>query len=216
MTDIDLLPPNQRRQAYNALTGDEPSQRAVLELTVRLAEQGIEPIEIFKRAALAAQKMALLRGKLPRHQDAKRKGSSGREFGIAVAWWIAKLRGDRSPAKSVDAEFYSSGPKPHYAAINRARKRHGDLSDLSKRPDLAKERALYALAWPDNADSPNVRWAREWDLYRSVLETSWRSIQDELHPDVVELLENRLKNDGTDLRAGWQHPDVVELLKNRP
>lgn len=184
MMDTQLLPPNQYRLAINARLGDPPSQRAVLELTVRLAEAGIEPIEEFKEAALHCLRAALSEG-LPRCRDARRKGADGNEFQLAVAYSKAMLTGKKKPASVVSLDA-TGDERKLLTAIYRARRRHGDLS---KKPDLAKERALYELAMGDES-GPNLKWVKEWGLYRAQLQNYWKTIENDLPPESVKLLKS--------------------------
>lgn len=184
MIPADLLPPNQERIACHALLGDPSSQRDVLEMVVRLADAGIEPIELFRRAALHSLREALKADKLPPRPDARKRGADGDEFVMAVVWWKLSLTGKRYPTKVAAQELATTAP-----AINRARKRHGDLSG---RPDMAKERALFDLAWngPDGPDSP---WFKEWEDYREELRKPLDEILKTLPPDKAELLRNAIK-----------------------
>ena len=173
---------NSRQQqdiAVNALLGDPAAQRAALEAAVKMADAGIEPTEIFKKAALHSLRAALDNDKLPAARDSKKKGADGKEFNIAVRWWRHKLTGEKKPTTLTAHEL---GVKP--SAINRARRRHGDLSG---RADLAKERALAELAW--NESGFNLEWVKPWEDYRRELAGYWRRHRDELPPESVELLE---------------------------
>lgn len=181
MNENELLPPNQNIKAVNALLGDSPSQREVLEMAVHLAEAGIEPIEIFKQAALTALKTALENGKLPAPRDAKKKGSDGEEFKLAVMWWKAELTGHPKPGSAVAYAIDPGGKKNLLPAISRATKRHSLL---------AKERALFALAW-NSESGPNTKWILEWDKYRDELQGWWRQHVDALPPEVVDLLRKQ-------------------------
>lgn len=185
MIDTQLLPPNQYRLAIGARLGDPPSQRAVLELTVRLAEAGIEPVKEFKEAALHSLRAALSEGRLPRRRDARRKGTGGNEFQLAVAYSKAKLTGKKKPASVVSLDA-TGDERRLLPAITRARKRHGDLS---KKPDLAKERALYELAMGDES-GPDLKWVKEWGLYRAQLQNYWKTIGNDLPPESVALLKS--------------------------
>lgn len=154
MIEADLLPPQQEIEAAHALLGDPPSQRKVLEMAVRLSDAGIEPIEIFKRATLEALRAALASDKLPPRRDAKLKGSSGNEFQAAKQWWTHKLTGHPKPSTVVANELNMT-----YQAINRALKRHRML---------AKERALFDLAW-NGPDGPDFAMMKAWEDYRDEL-----------------------------------------------
>lgn len=176
---VDLLPPNQECLACHALLGDPPSQRAVLELAVRLADAGREPIELFKRATLHSLREALKVDKLPPRPDARKRGADGDEFVMAVVWWKLRLTGKRYPTKVAAQELATTAP-----AINRARRRHGDLSD---RPDLAKGRALFDLAW-NGQDGPDFHWLKELEDYREELQKPLGEILKTLPPDQAELL----------------------------
>jgi hypothetical protein len=178
----DLFPSNQHSIAVNALIGDEHYQRRVLELAVRLADAEVDPIEIFKRAALYSLRVALERNKLPSPPDKRKKGSSGDEFLLAIAYEKAVLMGRKSPAKFVMADFSVT-----YPAINRARKRHGDLSGGA---NLAKERALFELAMGDSS-GPDLAWWPKWEEYRQWLYTVLDAEVERLLPEHAEYVRTR-------------------------
>jgi hypothetical protein len=184
MIPIDLLPPNQERTACHALLGDPPSQRTVLEMAVKLADAGVESIGIFKEAALHSLREALKANMLPPRPDARKKGADGDQFVMAAAWWKAKLTGKRYPTKATALQLATSAP-----AINRARKRHGDLSG---RPDMAKERALFDLAW-NGRGGPDIRWIKEWERCREELRKPLGEILKTLPPEAADLLRKAVK-----------------------
>lgn len=156
MEKSDLLPPHQIAIAGNALLGDPASQRAVLELVVVLTDAGIEPVDVFKKAALESLRVALANNKLQSRRNAKIKGGEGKEFSIAVLWWKEKLGGHPKVSTSVEQQLDPTGNKNLKPAINRAVKLHGKL---------AKERALFELVW-GGPDGPNLNWVGAWESYR--------------------------------------------------
>ena len=176
MNSADMLAGNQEALAVNALIGDPRSQRAVLEMAVLLAEAGIEPVEIFKRAAMVALKAALVANKLPPRPDARKAASDGEEFETARACWVEKLRG-HPKAKTMVAVARNKT----FQAINRALKRHSLL---------AKERALFDLAWKGEG-GPDWDWMIQWERYNTEIRGWWREHQEELPPDVVDVLHKQ-------------------------
>ena len=159
MNEFDLLTSNQIVLARNALVGDSAAQRAVLEMAVALADAGIQPIDVFKEAALESLRIALKNDKLQSRENANKKGSKGKEFTMAIEYWKAKLTGHPKPSSSVENMLDPSGKKNLKPAIDRAVNRHGLL---------AKERALFHLSW--GQDGPDFMWLAIWEAYRLELQ----------------------------------------------
>lgn len=182
MTESALLPPNQASAAIGALLGDTASQRKVLEMAVALSDAGIEPIEIFKVAAMESLRTALKRNKLQSRRKATKKGSEGKEFKIAVEWWKAKLSNHPKPATTVEHQIDPSGKKNLKPAIARAVRRHGKL---------AKERALFYLAMGDE-HGPNVFYWTEWQRYRDELSVPLHKAIKDMPKEISELMLRNL------------------------
>ncbi len=147
MSDFDLLPPNQRELAVYALLGNLPCQRAVLERAVRLAEAGIEPIDVFKRAVMVSLKNALDKGRLPasRSRGGTSKGADGVAFKAAVAYWKEFHLNGKSGANkraTIDCEFNN----PKYVSV--AVKNFGEIAEVA---------ALRELAHGDES-GPDLKW----------------------------------------------------------
>lgn len=162
--DATLLPPNQQRIAVHALLGDGPSQRAVLDLTVALAEVGITPVEIFQRAALVALKASLENGRLPapKHRGGKRQGKDAGRFKAAVSYWREYfLRGKRGANKRATLERRYDNAKYVSDAVTH----YGPLAKLA---------ALQELALGDES-GPNLLWVREWQAAKDELESITRT-----------------------------------------
>lgn len=157
MTASDLFPEDQATAAIGALLGDSASQREVLEMAIALSDAGIEPVEIFKVAAMKSLRTALKKNKLPSRRNATKKGAEGKEFQRAVEWWKKKLIGHSKPATAVEQDLDPDNTKNLKPAISRAKKRHGKL---------AEERALFELAMFGNKGYPDPHWMNEWQQCR--------------------------------------------------
>lgn len=183
MTESDLLPPSQATAAINALLEDSASQRKVLEMAVALSDAGIEPIEIFKVAAMESLRTALKKNTLQSQRKATKKGSAGREFQIAVEWWKERLTGHPKPATLVERLLDSNGTQNLKPAISRAKKRHGKL---------ARERALFYLAIFGNEGYPDPHWMNEWQRYRIELSKPLREAIKKMPKEISELMLRNL------------------------
>lgn len=183
MTKPDLLPPNQNAAAINALLGDSASQRKVLEMAVALSDAGIEPIKIFKMAAMESLRTALKKNKLPPRRNARKNGAAGGEFQTAIEWWKAKLTNHPKPATSVEQQLDPSGTKNLKPAISRAVKRHGKL---------AKERALFELAMFGKEGYPDLYWINEWQQYRNELSKPMIEAIKKMPKEISELMLHNL------------------------
>ena len=128
-------------------------------MAIALSDAGIEPIDIFKMAAMESLRTALKKNRLQSREKATKKGSAGKEFTTAVEWWKEKLSGHPKPATSVEHQLDPDNKKKTLKpAISRAVRRHREL---------AKERALFYLAFSSSEDGcPNFDWVKEWERYR--------------------------------------------------
>lgn len=157
MADIDLLPPNQKVLAHNAMLsmgkdmiGDGPAQFAVLALAVRLAEAGIEPTEEFKLAAMMCLKRAVESGQMPRPNRRGRpsKKHDASSFEIAVIYWKEFYeRGEAGANKRATQD----AKVKYEAQVTNAVKLHGPI---------ARRAALWELCF-DNETGPNIAFCRE-------------------------------------------------------
>lgn len=179
MTESDLLPPNQAALAIGALLGDSVAQREVLELAIVLSDAGIEPIDIFKVAAMESLRIMLNRNKLQSRRKATKKGAAGKEFNIAVEWWKAKLSGHPKPTTSVEHQLDPDNTKNLKPSISRAVKRH-------QRP--ARERALFYLAMFGKEGYPDPYWMNEWQRYRNELSKPLHEAIKRMPKEISELM----------------------------
>lgn len=183
MTESDLLPPNQAAAAIGALLGDSASQREVLEMAVALSDAAIEPIEIFKVAAMESLRTTLKKNKLQSRRKATKKGAAGNEFQTAVKWWEAELTGHPKPTTSVEQQLDPNNTKNLKPGISRAKKRHGKL---------AKERALFYLAMFGEEGYPSPCWMNEWQQHRIELSKLLREEIKKMPKEISELMLRNL------------------------
>lgn len=171
--DAELLPPHQRRHALHALLGDSPSQRIVLELTVRLAEAGIEPIPIFKRAALAALKTSLATDNLPslKRRGGQRKGPDGAQFQLAVDYWEEVfIHGKRGAGKRAALKRMRTDGIAEIEIESEEKKYAKYVSEAVARcGDIAKAKALLRLALGDKSGQ-NMTWWRKFEKFSEQLQ----------------------------------------------
>ncbi len=163
MIDRDLTLPYQRKIGLNALLGDIPSQRKVLEMAVRLSDAGVDPMPEFKSAVLYALRMALERDQLPpkNKRGGQRLGNESRNFRIAMSYWKdVFLNGEAGANKRTMAEWRCSSA----AMVSKQVKFYGDM---------AKVAALRDLAFGDSSLNPH--WFNQWQ--DMVYEIEHRALQ---------------------------------------
>ena len=153
-------------------------------MAIALSDAGIEPIDIFKVAAMESLRTALKKNRLQPRKKATKKGSAGKEFTTAVEWWKEKLSGHPKPATSVEHQLDPDNKKKTLKpAISRAVRRHGKL---------AKERALFYLAFFSKDGYPNLYWMNEWERYRVELSKPLREAIKKMPKEISELMLRNL------------------------
>jgi hypothetical protein len=188
MTESDLLPPDQAAAAIGALLGDSASQREVLEMAVALSDAGIEPIEIFKMAAMESLRTTLKKNKLQSSRKATIKGSAGKEFKTAVEWWKAKLTGHSSPAISVWHQLYPDSFAPGTRELPKKNKLSAISRAVKRQGKRAKERALFYLAFFGKEGYPDPHWMNEWQQHRIELSKPLRETIKKMPKEISELM----------------------------
>lgn len=168
IADLQSTPEFQEYIAASALQGDKRAYRRILWIACMLADAGVEPIEIFKVAALQALRHVVEHGTFPKEDNKHHAGDEGKGLALAVAWWEHKEL-DPGCQKISTLVAFEHGAKD--SNVSRALKQYGNAGE--GHGGVARGIALHRLAWTPEGPT---EWFEKHRAWQHECRAAWRAL----------------------------------------